>query len=79
MSKFYLDTDLRNNLFYIAPFQTPESGHYIIRFEQRYKADEFLKKLIAGLSKSPDQDEGAYELIEVLEEGRGKVFVYRAK
>ncbi|MBT3586178.1 MAG: hypothetical protein HN509_14825 [Halobacteriovoraceae bacterium] len=77
METFYIDTDLRENYFYIATHQVDPEHIYLIRFKQRYKADQLLLKLQAGLVKPPTlSKKGQYSLEEVVVESRGKVYIY---
>lgn len=73
---YYLDMDLKKGLVYIAPLVTPAEGHFIIQFQDRYSADNYLKKLVSRLRKPPFEDPKSYRLLEVLESKKGKVSVF---
>jgi len=59
--KYYLDVDLRKNIYYLAPFGKMTDEPFIIGFSARYEADEYLKKLNAGLVKGPLEDRSLYD------------------
>lgn len=66
---YYLDHDVRSNLYYIAPYkQTPTP--YLIVFNKRYLADQFLRKINAGLILPPSKNEKEYCLNERYQELR---------
>lgn len=62
---YYITTDLNDGHYYIAPLGKV-SEPYLIRFAKRYQADDYLKKLIAGIKKDPLKDPKGYQFIETL-------------
>jgi hypothetical protein len=77
--KFYLDVDLRKNIYYLAPFIRTTEQAYVLEFSTRYEADNFLKKLNLGHVLPPDEDPSLYDNIG-REELMGKILIiYRLK
>lgn len=77
---YYLSSDLNDGFIYIAPLGKVERP-FLIRFPNKYQADEYLRKLKAKLYKDPNQDEKGYSLIEVVTHPAipGKVHVFSPK
>jgi hypothetical protein len=77
---YYISSDLNDGFIYIAPLGKVDRS-FLIRFPNKYNADEYLRKLTAKLVKDPNQDEKAYELLEVVTHPviPGKVHVFGLK
>ncbi len=77
--QYYLDQDLRQNIFYLAPFGKVQGPSFVIAFDKRFEADNFLRKLNSGMIKGPHEDLSCYEKIgeEVLM--KKTLIVFRVK
>ena len=62
---YYLSTDLNDGFVYIAPLGKVRRP-YLIRFPNKYEADNFMRKLTAKLKKDPNDKERDYQLVEVV-------------
>lgn len=65
--KYYLDTDLRENLVMIAPFHVDSDTPWLIVFESRWQADQFFKQMMIGNKKDPIDSPDSYERIDEVE------------
>ena len=77
--KFYLETDLRDSSYFVVPWSQTESDRYVIRFKERFKAEQFLKGLSFGKFKDPLIAAKDYQLKEELELKGKIVKVYEPK
>lgn len=77
---YYISTDMNDGYVYIAPLGKVNRP-FLIRFKNKYQADEFLRKLTAKLKKDPNEDENHYELLEVATHPvlKGEVHIFGIK
>ncbi len=76
---YYIDTDLQNSRLFIAPMKQEKGNVFLIEFKERYRADDFLRKLNAGLKKSPLISPKEYEYVESIINSLGMVKVFLVK
>ena len=74
--KYYIDLNMNNNEILIGEVANSDRPYYII-FDQRYQADNFLRKINAGLIKNPNDAPNLYELIREEKESLGSIFYYK--
>lgn len=60
--KYYIDLNLRNNEILLGEVASSDKPFDVV-FEQRYQADNFLRKINAGLIKKTNYDGNHYQLI----------------
>ncbi len=60
---FYLLVDLQKSLYYVAPFHVDKDSPYLISFDERYKADIFLRKINSQNYTSPVENKNSYNYI----------------
>lgn len=78
--KYYLTTDLKDGYYYIAPFGKLEPT-FLIRFDKKYEAENFLKNLLIYPKQGPYDSKESYELLEILKGFKNKesVFIFKLK
>lgn len=74
--KYYIDLDMWGKRILVSE-TTPSDHPFYVVFDQRYKADNFLKKINAGLIKSPIIDKKNYELVSEENNSLGTVYYYK--
>jgi hypothetical protein len=74
--KYYIDLNMKNNEILVGKVASSDKPFYVV-FEQRYQADNFLRKINAGLIKNPNLDGNQYQFIREEVESLGTVFYYK--
>jgi len=77
--EYYLDYDTRQKCYYLAPFKVEKGKTYLIRFEKRFEADNYLKLLNSQKVDSPLIDSENYNFIEEIVEQKTVVKIFSPK
>jgi len=78
MQSFYIDTDLKTSRIFVAPFPQIKKSAYVILADNRSQADTLLRKLTAGLLKSPLAQSEIYQIFEIITDAKlGIITIYQ--